>query len=537
MKIPQHKLEGEKSIFVRFRHGFKLFVKNNIKEKLQIVIAELKKNPDHDAVFKNLIKDMREFSMLGVHPDSTWFCTVKEIFDGYEMYREKIDEETKSAVIELLDIISKAKNIEDDWDKIKKHIERHIEVLSGWKRLKANRLHVLISDIKRDKDGKYYMIENGERIDVIGAKTQGEEKFDYIVNDATSKYGRLGNIFHLIGLIAIGEQYAAHPEHFSERVVCSLHDDDYNTYYLHWSWYVWGLFDFIPVFWRPRSCFCDPQWVAFDFLTKFSEGQQMQKDFPTQLTNKNDEQKFQKAFSGYPLQYELALDTNVYFGNEAEVYFDFEGRAIRWINGTRFAMPTLIVPCNNSDYTDGRTIAKKFLSIVVKETNMAVVEVFSTAEGIRFNPMIRQPRVIGGLNLDPRYLQREDTSKYSEKKWIGLALYKEGVNAKSIYYSFLSFYKIIELAQESDIKKIKEWIENNIDKATALHQNWKTATLKNGQSAGNYLYGSGRCAVAHVESEKGKINNPDNLEDFSRIQNDLPIIKALAEEILFQNLL
>src|SRR5258708_26215145 len=102
----------------------------------------------------------------------------------------------------------------------------HVDVLSGWKRLKATRPHALMGDIKRDKDGKYYMIDNGERTDVIGAKTQEEEKFDYIVNDATSKYGRLGNIFHLIGLIAIGEQYEAHPKHFSERVVCSLNDKD-----------------------------------------------------------------------------------------------------------------------------------------------------------------------------------------------------------------------------------------------------------------------------------------------------------------------
>src|SRR5258708_21126142 len=116
MNISQHQLEGEKSIFVRFKHGFKLFVKNNIKEQLQIVIAELKENPEHNVVFKTLIKDMREFSMLGVHPDSTWFCTVKEIFDGYEMYREPIDEETKSAVVELLDIISKSESIEKDWE-------------------------------------------------------------------------------------------------------------------------------------------------------------------------------------------------------------------------------------------------------------------------------------------------------------------------------------------------------------------------------------------------------------------------------------
>lgn len=534
---PQHALEGEKNIFVRFRHGLRLYIKNNIREELRKAVDALRKNPNHAAVFKELIQDIKDGSGRGIHPDSTWISAVKEIFDNYERDRQTIQAETKDAVIEILDMLTKANRIEDNWEKIQKYIIENIDILSGWKRLQEYRGHSFFGDIKRDKNGRYYMIENKKRIEVIGAKTQQEERFDYIVNDAISKYGRIGNILHLISLIAIGEQYKSHPEHFSKGTICNLPDSDWETYCLHWSWYTLAVYNFIPVFWKPRSCFCDPQWLAFDLLAKFSQQHETLKDFPPQLEGKTDVEKFNEAFKGYGTQYELALQTDLYLGEETDVYFEFEDRKIRWINGTRFVLPTLVIPCNDSDYKDARTIAKKFLSVVVKEAHIAVVELFSAGGKVQFNPLIRQPRAMGGLGIDPRYLIPQDVQDYSNKKWIGLALYKEGANSQSIYYSFLSFYKILELAFKGDTTKVMDWIDANIDKATRFKPEWKNDALKPNQKAGKYLYGSCRCAVAHIESEKGKTNNPDDLEDFARIQRDLPIMREFSDEIFTQNIL
>jgi hypothetical protein len=44
---------------------------------------------------------------------------------------------------------------------------------------------------------------------------------------------------------------------------------------------------------------------------------------------------------------------------------------------------------------------------------------------------------------------------------------------------------------------------------------------------GQYLYGSGRCAVAHAGGTPTA--DPENPEDMARLQDDLPIVRALAE--------
>lgn len=43
----------------------------------------------------------------------------------------------------------------------------------------------------------------------------------------------------------------------------------------------------------------------------------------------------------------------------------------------------------------------------------------------------------------------------------------------------------------------------------------------------NYLYESGRCAIAHAYSEP--VVNPENAEDLERLELDLPLMKELAE--------
>jgi len=42
----------------------------------------------------------------------------------------------------------------------------------------------------------------------------------------------------------------------------------------------------------------------------------------------------------------------------------------------------------------------------------------------------------------------------------------------------------------------------------------------------DYLFRSGRCAIAHVKNDP--IADPDNPEDRLRLNKDLPIVKGLA---------
>ena len=47
---------------------------------------------------------------------------------------------------------------------------------------------------------------------------------------------------------------------------------------------------------------------------------------------------------------------------------------------------------------------------------------------------------------------------------------------------------------------------------------------------GEYLYESGRCAVAHAFNRP--LVDPDNPDDTQRLDADLPVIKALAEQMI-----
>jgi len=51
---------------------------------------------------------------------------------------------------------------------------------------------------------------------------------------------------------------------------------------------------------------------------------------------------------------------------------------------------------------------------------------------------------------------------------------------------------------------------------------------------GEYLYTSGRCAVAHASTTP--VVDPDNPEDFLRLSADMPVLRALAEHIIINEL-
>lgn len=537
MKRYEHPLIGDKSIFVRFRHGSRLNIAPEIRKAVQEVIPQLKGNPDHKTLFRTLIKDIGDGSGLGVHPESTWIAAVKEIFDTFER-DTGIDDETKNIIIEYLSLLCTDEDISTKWDKLKQFLIVHIDKLSGWDSYKSRR-GSFFGKVLRDKKGTYYMLRGRQRIEIVGTspKTESEERFEHITHDVTNEYGRVSQLLRLASLDSISEEYTTQPEHFSNKVICNLGDNAIDTYYLRWRWYVLSEYDFMPILWRPRNCFADPVWLGYDLISTFAE------EFPEHTDHEaaipQDEANAAiEAFKGFPLQYEVALDTDLYLGDDKDVYFDFEDRKIRWINGTRTLAPRIVVPSKSADFSDGILISKKFLSALVREAKTPIKEITNVGTPKRIVPILKQPRVMGGLGIDPRYLLTDDTSKYSDKKWTALAYYKDGVNSNNEFYSFLSFYKLLQLAFDNDDRKVMDWINKNIDPVLAsFDPKWKAEVLKPNMLPGNYLYGVGRNAAAHIEFEKGKTVNPDKPEDYIRVRRDLPIIRELATKVLDGNLI
>lgn len=112
---------------------------------------------------------------------------------------------------------------------------------------------------------------------------------------------------------------------------------------------------------------------------------------------------------------------------------------------------------------------------------------------------------------------------------LGLGLYRQGLGLAldSPPFSLLSFMKVLNIVHAGGPEQVS-WINTNVD----VLPNWSRGKSRldelraAGQSnIGAYLYGQGRCAVAHAN---GTTVNPDDYIDTRRLSADLPLVQELA---------
>ena len=113
---------------------------------------------------------------------------------------------------------------------------------------------------------------------------------------------------------------------------------------------------------------------------------------------------------------------------------------------------------------------------------------------------------------------------------LALALYREALSVNSIPYQFLGYFKIINILHERGQQQ-KNWIRSALPHLTNREARGRLSVLNEEQSdVADYLYESGRCAIAHAYSDP--IVDPEDPDDLRRLQQDLPIVKALAEYLI-----
>ena len=111
-----------------------------------------------------------------------------------------------------------------------------------------------------------------------------------------------------------------------------------------------------------------------------------------------------------------------------------------------------------------------------------------------------------------------------------MALFREALNARSVFYEFLNYWKAIEVAFPQVPARIA-WIDSTVEK---LHfERERIAEIKSSNaSVADYLYSDSRCAIAHVGREP--FVNPDASEDSRRLARDAHIVKDLAKSAIAQ---
>jgi hypothetical protein len=115
---------------------------------------------------------------------------------------------------------------------------------------------------------------------------------------------------------------------------------------------------------------------------------------------------------------------------------------------------------------------------------------------------------------------------------LALALFHEGagLTRTHVAYSFLSFYKIINLVSGHSGKVQIGWINARVSLMKHHRAKKRLAELQGkDEDIGTYLYQSCRCAIAHAGDPRNPVIDPHDLEDQRRLHSDLPLIITLAE--------
>ena len=143
------------------------------------------------------------------------------------------------------------------------------------------------------------------------------------------------------------------------------------------------------------------------------------------------------------------------------------------------------------------------------------------------NPMGRSK--VGGFAIcdesDLSYLPEPG----NEKALLALALMREGRGLNHPGYSFLAFYRVVELAIGRGSKHQIAWINEQLSRG--LHNQARQALddlrAQSVADIGERLYASGQCAMAHAKREP--VMDPDDPADARRLWAERPIMLELAQ--------
>ncbi len=233
----------------------------------------------------------------------------------------------------------------------------------------------------------------------------------------------------------------------------------------------------------------------------------------------------------------VAVETRIPWPTvETSIHFDGHTLALR--PGTSKLYPTVYVkytPDTQQASAAAHSLLRRFLSALAWSGEEAVRDVFAGGGGfpVQLGRSEELPKQHEPSTLPYRWEPPADhlPQPAEQRARLALALFREalGLEHNNVPYAFLGFAKILNLVGSG--KKQIEWINGAIG---TFKDHFGSARLSeiqaSGQDVGEYLYGSGRCAVAHAANEP--VVDPDDAADTLRLGSDLPAVKALARHFV-----
>ena len=208
------------------------------------------------------------------------------------------------------------------------------------------------------------------------------------------------------------------------------------------------------------------------------------------------------------------------------ITIDYDGRTFLLLPEDEQDLPAI---ATLGEHTTCRRAILQFVSALAWSRGGSVaIESWSGGSQIfrnRKQPMFRQ------LTAQPFYVDYLPYPSEPEHR-LALALFHEGQTLIHVHtaYSFLSFYKIVNLVSGTHGQAQMEWINAHVPKMSHYRAKERLAELqKNGEDIGRYVYQSCRCAIAHAGDPRNPVIDPHNIDDEQRLNSDLPLIITLSE--------
>ena len=504
------------ALVVRYRQGTRVDVDADPFEDLTHFLSRRGEPGFPLGPLEGLIR--REIWDQWPRPDarSTWFALLQEFF---RIHGDQVRERIWQAQLRLLDALVPGGAAEDVWSRVLAVVLQDLDELTGWE-FSTARMSAIRWPVERAQDGTYYREEDGERIQVIGARTLIETRLEYITDDCLRRYGCVGQMCRLVALFCLHSDFQRYADRYPESVRAVLPEDSY----LQWGWHHLNPFRSSRVPWRPPDRHSDPDVLAIDVIAWYSQRN------PLPVAAQVTEQRV--PHQDFTRQYELAVDTDLRLGDEDEALIVYRDRDIRWLNGTRAVCPVVIVGVHDNHPVAEMQLVEEFLSILCFNTQIPLAPVTSVIGPRKAAPTVVQPRKLGD-HIYPASLRLDNGRLLSPERCLALALYRDGISSQSSYYQFLSLYKILQIRLPGP--SVADWInahaDDNIPSITWIRE----LRAEGVTNLAEYLYENWRNAIAHVEREPRV--NPDDLEQRMRINQDLPIVRDMARTMIESELL
>jgi len=225
----------------------------------------------------------------------------------------------------------------------------------------------------------------------------------------------------------------------------------------------------------------------------------------------------------------VGIESGVFWTTE-ETKVVFRGRELTLRPETDKWAPDVITEYEGTESAALRTV-RQFLSSVAWSLRGRLREIGVTGGshpihyGVGRSPGLGHARLINpSFRLD--YLP----DPADPRARLAMALYREALGLNSDAYQFLGFFKILNIlhARGADHGR---WINKTVDRLTEERARKRVEELRHSEpDIGQYFWTSGRCAIAHAYAEP--MVDPEDPDDLSRLQKDLPVVKALAEYLI-----